>query len=236
MRAAHPPTCPHVECERRVFKSAQRLREHLRVHAEQEEDIANRGEEEEVPIVAEALGRRRRRDIEGIDTEPRARKLQRVETGEAGKDWTCGAPGCGRAFKSRFARDEHAQAAHSTGRHKCPICARAYRRPASLKRHMAGGWCGGGKAVEGEERGDKADGSEDKPNPKPKPQPDPLDLFVGSATAPGGSEYRRWACPYCPERFHRVYDVQRHLGSAHDTKLDDLGTRALLITSGQTGE
>lgn len=225
MREAHPPKCPHVECDGRVFKSSQRLKEHLKVHAEREEDIANGGSEsEDLPIIEEAGRRRRRkRDIEE-ETGERPQKLQRLASGEAGKDWTCGAPGCGKAFKSKFARDEHSQAAHSSGRHKCEICGRAYRRPASLRRHQAGRWCGK-EEEEGVLKDVKAIAEEDHGS-----------LLTGAATLPGGTLHRRWECPMCDERFHRVYDVQRHLGAAHDTVVDDLGTRALLVADGQTGE
>jgi hypothetical protein len=295
IRDAHPPTCPHAECEGRAFKNAGRLREHLRVHAEREADIAaghDREDSEDLPpVLAEATTRRKKRKLSTISereiaalkadgtllptapsgrstpaTPGTPRKLPRLVGGEAGKDWTCGAPGCGARFKSRFARDEHAQATHSSGRHKCDVCGRSYRRPASLKRHQADGWCGKEEADGGSTPKRARTGKlEDAPAG---------DLLTGLATLPGGALHRRWACPYvyqlaegdeagekdgaeatsqdgeetkeasddgkrytyCPERFHRVYDVRRHLASVHKMVLSDLATREMLLADGQTGE
>jgi len=171
------------------------------------------------------------------------RKLPRLLSGETGKDWTCGAPGCGKAFKSKFARDEHAQAAHTRARHKCDKCGRAYRRPASLKRHLAEGWCGGNTPRSPQTprtpRTPKGAGASQPATPH---MPDEGALLTGTAHFPGGSEHRRWACPFvdgdevCGYRFHRVYDVRRHLASEHDVKVDDMGTREMLLADGQTGE
>ncbi|BEI92966.1 uncharacterized protein CcaverHIS019_0505940 [Cutaneotrichosporon cavernicola] len=295
IRDAHPPTCPHAECEGRAFKNAGRLREHLRVHAEREADLAaghDREDSEDLPpVLAEATTRRKKRklsmiserEVRGLNTEgtflPASpsggstpatpgtpKKLPRLTTGEAGKDWTCGAPGCGARFKSRFARDEHAQASHSTGRHKCDECGRSYRRPASLKRHRASGLC---------EDGQPSNGSAPERARIGILEVSAGDLLTGTATLPGGPLYRRWACPYvyqlpdgedvdedggegaqaredaedaqqvsddgkrytyCPERFHRVYDVRRHLAAVHKMVLSDMATREMLLADGQTGE
>ncbi|CAK9781448.1 hypothetical protein CC85DRAFT_255565 [Cutaneotrichosporon oleaginosum] len=292
IREAHPPTCPHAECEGRPFKNAGLLRQHLRVHAEREADLAAGRDREESadlpPVLAEASTRRKKRKLSAISereiaalkadgtllptapsggstpaTPGTPKKLPRILAGEAGKDWTCGAPGCGARFKSRFARDEHAQAAHSSGRHKCDVCGRSFRRPVSLKRHQAGEWCG---------KDEPSGGS--TPKRTRSANLDAIsagDLLTGSATLPGGVLHRRWACPYvyqlpegeeegggeagaseeedtkdgtddgkrytyCSERFHRVYDVRRHLAAAHQMVLSDLATREMLLADGQTGE
>jgi hypothetical protein len=179
------------------------------------------------------------------------RKLPRLLTGETGKDWACGSPGCGKAFKTKFARDEHAQAAHTRARHRCPGCDRAYRRPVSLRRHLAEGWCGGrtpdGGSTPGTRSKAEAPGTPTTPisrprTPKSKPAADEGSLLTGAASLPGGSTHRRWACPFtdeegvCGYRFHRVYDVRRHLASAHDVNIDDMATREMLLADGQTGD
>lgn len=319
IRDAHPPTCPHAECEGRMFKSSGRLREHLRVHAEREADIAAgravSDTDDLPPVLAEAGGRRKKRRLSEVDDDPRViaamaaegslvpttpnsgaaspgrmAKLPRLVAGEAGKDWICGAPGCGARFKTRFSRDEHAQAAHSSGRHKCDVCGRSYRRPASLKRHKAQGWCG-------EDAVSPASGSQPRTRSRSRFDDVPVgDMLTGTATLPGGPLHRRWACPYvyrlapgaegedggetgnasgdgdgeegygqpeggdeashsadddhshseagsdnerlvyCPERFHRVYDVRRHLAGTHKMVLSDLATREMLLADGQTGD
>lgn len=331
IRDAHPPTCPHAECEGRTFKSSGRLREHLRVHAEREADIAaghaTSDTDDLPPVLAEAVGRRKKRKLSEVTDDPRViaalkaegtllptapssgaatptsttpttptrkAKLPRLVGGEAGKDWICGAPGCGARFKTKFARDEHAQAAHSSGRHKCDVCGRSYRRPASLKRHKAQRWCHEEGDEEGEGSGERKRGRSASGSRTPKrravDEAGVGDLLTGAATLPGGLLHRRWGCPYiypepepepdadaeaagpgegdgkttesgnavngdhdqdgesddeseaglrgfrCRDRFHRVYDVRRHLASAHGVVLDDLATREMLLADGQTGE
>lgn len=276
MREAHPPVCPHEECKGRVFKSAYRLREHLKVHEQRDHDMALQPEDDLPPVIAEALHpkRRRKRRRSERELEPRQgeednavavpcandhdsrdgilleletpstrpKKLPRIHDGETGKEWPCGAPGCGKAFKSKFYRDEHAQAAHTRARHRCTTCARAYRRPASLKRHLAERWCGG----------NTPDGTPGTPSTRtgtprtPKTPKTPVDegaLLTGLAHFPGGSAHRRWACPFvgeggatCGNRFHRVYDVRRHLAKSHGVDADDMRTREMLLADGQTGD
>lgn len=288
IRDAHPPACPHAECEGRPFKSAQQLRQHLRVHAEREADLAAGRDCEDSadlpPVLAEATRRKKRklstvseREIAAFKADgtllPPApsgsstpatpgtpKKLPRLTTGEAGKDWRCGAPGCGAGFKTRFARDEHAQARHSSGRHKCDVCGRSFRRPASLKRHV----CFPEQPSEGSTPKRAGIGASLE-------NASAGELLTGTATLPGGALHRRWACPYvyqlpegegeggdaatpgeedetkdasddgdrytyCPQRFHRVYDVRRHLASVHKMVLSDLATREMLLADGQTGE
>ncbi|KAL1410789.1 hypothetical protein Q8F55_001731 [Vanrija albida] len=255
MRDAHPPACPHAECNGRTFKSAKHLRAHLKVHADQEADLATRPLDEIdtlPPVLADGLSRRQRskrkreslaapattdsereNDQDGeyvppaTETASPPRKLARVLGGDAGKEWWCSHQGCGATFKTRFARDEHASSTHApSAKHKCAQCGRAYRRPASLKRHMAA--CG------------------QPATPKEKEAVPEGELFTGAAALPGGAQHRRWVCPYhaevdgvyedCDQRFFRVYDVRRHLAAAHDVQLDDLGVRELLLADGQTGE
>lgn len=145
----------------------------------------------------------------------RPAKLPRLPSGTAGKDWPCGAPGCHKAFKTKFARDEHSQAAHAKGKHRCDVCGRAYRRPASLKRHQAEGWCqaeqGEGKisddsavtgaAPDNEAAQDRiAQGANDSGQESTFEKNGYYDgmaaELLGTATAPGGRHFRPWVCPY----------------------------------------
>lgn len=238
IKDAHPPACPFPECDGRSFKSATRLRDHLKVHEQRTLDLEQQSEsDKDMPaVIAEGLKpsrRKRRRSSharEHTEDDPGTpRKLPRLLSGEAGKEWACGAPGCGKTYKTRFARDEHAQATHSRARHRCNTCGRAYRRPISLTRHLQQGWCGSGSKP---------------PTPTPKTPKSPADteLLTGTASLPGGSLHRRWACPYisdsavCQYRFTRVYDVRRHLASEHNVSVDDMGTREMLLADGQDGE
>nr|XP_031860367.1 uncharacterized protein CI109_004255 [Kwoniella shandongensis]KAA5527439.1 hypothetical protein CI109_004255 [Kwoniella shandongensis] len=150
MHQAHPPTCPHEECNGRVFKSHQRLRDHLKVHAEQEADKAKllRDQQEgqvaeELPaIIADGLTRRKKRRQSSVGTMEdggKSPKLRRVLSGDAGKDWACDHQGCEKRFKSKFAMESHRRAIHLKLRsHVCPIegCGATYPYPANLKRHI----------------------------------------------------------------------------------------------------
>lgn len=269
IKTEHPPTCPQPECDNRTFKSSARLRDHLKVHEQRAADLAAAVSEDDLsvypPVLAEGLGlsrsqrKRKRRQSEiaaAAESSPAGsgasspRKLPRLGSDVAftGKDWTCGHPGCGKAYKTRFARDEHAQAAHSkAAKHKCDTCGRVYRRGVSLKRHLDEGWCAHG----GKPAGDDAEGqvkSKKRKTEKEAADEDVVGLFTGTAAMPGGSLYRRWGCPWhapeddeyeeevCGERFGRVYDVRRHLAAAHGVVVDDMGTREMLLADGQTGE
>lgn len=272
MREAHPPACPHEECHGRTFKNAHRLREHLKVHADREEDLAAAGSDEDLPPVLQTKRRvrRKRRRSDGADesfdsqrsqaSQPIPTKLPRIANGTAGKEWACGAPGCHKAFKTRFARDEHSQAVHANGKHRCEVCGRAYRRASSLKRHQREGWCeadatdaGGSTAAEDNSFLEvEADRDESREGIASE--------LLGTATAPGGKHFRPWTCPYgthvslhveagdaedgkdeedgaaCEERFFRVYDVRRHLSASHGVDIGDWETRELLLADGQRGE
>lgn len=107
MREAHAPTCPYRECHGRHFKSAHRLRDHLKVHAEREADmevdLATQVVDDDVPdVILDGMpGRRkRRRKSEASKEDSALSKLRRLNDGSAGKRWTCEHEGCERAFKT----------------------------------------------------------------------------------------------------------------------------------------
>jgi hypothetical protein len=81
-----------------VFKSAQRLKEHLKVHAEREADLAVGRTEK---AMDEGLSKRekKRRRIE-VDQGGRSPKMPRLVDGEAGKEYKCEDEGCGKRFKT----------------------------------------------------------------------------------------------------------------------------------------
>lgn len=258
-REAHPPVCPYEECNGRTFKTPARLRDHLKVHAEREEDLAQASEDDIAPVLQKKRPSRRKRRRSDVDDAGELeaegpKKLARVQNGSAGKMYACGTPGCGKTYKTQYARDEHAQAAHAKGKHRCDVCGRIYRRPASLKRHQADGWCDPSRESEAE--------TEDEDE---ESHADIAAELLGIATAPGGQQYRPWVCPYrthvelhtlgeqkileeqqggeeekgeeaCSERFFRVYDVRRHLGAVHGVVVGDEETRKLLLADGQRGE
>ena len=127
MHTAHSPTCPHEHCHGRVFKSASRLKDHLKVHAERDADLARRAEEgrenmiggldvtngehgvDYVPdLVLEGMvdlkesrraKKRRLSEVHG-DIPGSANKLPRLLDGQEGKEFACEAQGCSRMFKT----------------------------------------------------------------------------------------------------------------------------------------
>lgn len=258
-REAHPSVCPYEECHGRTFKNDARLREHLKVHSEREEDLAAESEEDLAPVLSKRPRRKRRRSDVGESPVAVPKKLPRIHNGTAGKVFPCGDPGCSKVYKTAFARDEHSQAVHAKGRHRCDVCGRHYRRPASLKRHQAAGWCGDepGPAEDSDLETTFAEDPE-----QDESQSDIAAELLGTATAPGGKQYRPWKCPYgahvqlhrqegveveedceneegdgaCSERFFRVYDVRRHLGAVHGVVIGDEETRKLLLLDGQRGD
>lgn len=104
VRAEHAPTCPHRECHGRTFKSAQRLKEHLKVHAEREIDLGTQVIDEDLPDVlldgeGEISGKRKRRRKSEAAKEG-GLKLRRIDSGSAGKEWVCEQEGCEKSFKT----------------------------------------------------------------------------------------------------------------------------------------
>ncbi|WVQ94962.1 hypothetical protein IAU59_002052 [Kwoniella sp. CBS 9459] len=162
MHEAHPPVCPHAECNGRAFKSVNHLKSHLKTHAEQDADRAallakaTQGEAyqqaasamEMAPVLADGLSRRaRKRKADELAVQAsvdadggKSPKLRRVMSGEAGKDWFCDHDECEKRFKTKFALEAHRRAIHLKIRnHVCPIegCGKAYPHKASLTKHIA---------------------------------------------------------------------------------------------------
>lgn len=84
LRIAHPPTCPHAECNGKTFTAQKGLRAHLKLHEQRElEDAINQA------------------NLAGNDdstVEGRPKKKRRG--GEVGRDWPCEIEGCEKEFKS----------------------------------------------------------------------------------------------------------------------------------------
>ncbi|KAK4686307.1 hypothetical protein P7C73_g3818, partial [Tremellales sp. Uapishka_1] len=243
----HPPTCPHTECNGRAFKSSQRLRDHLKVHAEREEDLDRKGPSEEdlPPVFAEATSRRsvkRKRAAEegGKKEGGKSPKLART-TGEAGKEYACEEEGCDKKFKTNFAKKIHFQASHLKIKvHACTLCSNTYAHKSNLLRHL------------------QSHTNPPSPSPSLEAVGEQKSLFTGEAMLPGGKEHRRFGCPCrvyegkrvdgweeaeedgredsCALRFWRVYDVRRHLRADHGIDLGDMEVRRLLLRAGERGD
>lgn len=118
MHEVHPPTCPHPECNGRVFKTAQRLKDHLKVHSDRRSDIEalmhldnsevllDSEDEAETSFGLEAdqkesrRSRKRRQSEVHLVSEQRTPKLRRLSFGEAGKQFRCEEEGCQKRFKT----------------------------------------------------------------------------------------------------------------------------------------
>ncbi|WVN90033.1 uncharacterized protein L203_105265 [Cryptococcus depauperatus CBS 7841] len=146
--AEHPPVCPHSGCNGRVFKTPQCLKEHLRVHAEQEADSYSRepGDETKLPpLLLEGMGiRKRRKTMEELDEQETRvkdlpKKLRRCLISDAGKDWPCEYKGCGKTYKSKLSLDNHIKIVHHNIRpFTCPQegCDKAYAHKVNLTQHL----------------------------------------------------------------------------------------------------
>ncbi|CAL1696061.1 unnamed protein product [Somion occarium] len=95
MRTAHPPTCPHPECNGKVFTAQKGLRAHLRIHEQQN-------------VETELCAAEPQSDAETDNERPRKRR----RGGEVGRDWLCDVPGCGKDFKSKKALTTHNNISH----------------------------------------------------------------------------------------------------------------------------
>ncbi|WWC72261.1 uncharacterized protein I206_106223 [Kwoniella pini CBS 10737] len=248
---AHPPICPHTECDGRTFKNAQRLKDHLKVHDQQAVDKAALAlahpEGELPPLLLEGISRSKRRRISQVE-KPQdggaSPKLRRVMSGESGKDWWCDEEGCEKRFKTKFALESHRKAIHLSLRpHVCPIegCGKSFPHKSNLTRHIA---------------------SHSRPTT-------PVDRDDATSNGIVGKvkEMRRFGCPAhsfhkfihsppntispetpamedigvielpaedrCLKRFWRVYDIRRHLVAEHAIEVDDMECRRLLLFDGQ---
>ncbi|WWC91960.1 uncharacterized protein L201_006913 [Kwoniella dendrophila CBS 6074] len=270
IHSAHPPICPHAECSGRVFKNVSRLKDHLRVHAEQAADkaalLAKQPEGELPQIISDGLSRRAKRrrisELNNPDSGGSSPKLQRVMSGDAGKDWWCDEDGCEKRFKTKFALESHRKAVHLALRpHICPIegCDKAFPHKSNLTRHIAT------HSRSSTPSADKEDGKASGLAGKVKElrrfgcpahafaefaglsssntQSQPVEF--GGATVQNETqvvvdvEYIPSAeelADRCPMRFWRVYDIRRHLKAEHSIDLEDMEVRRLLLSDGQTGE
>ncbi|WVW86429.1 hypothetical protein I302_108477 [Kwoniella bestiolae CBS 10118] len=265
IHTAHPPICPHLECNGRTFKNAGRLKDHLKVHAEQAVDkaaLAVKQPEGETPqIIADGLSRRAKRrrisELNAGEDGGSSPKLRRVMSGEAGKDWWCEEDGCEKRFKTKFALEAHRKAIHLALRpHVCPIegCDKSYPHRANLNRHIATHsrptTPSGTKDDNGNNHGLVGKVKEARRFGCPAHA---FARFAGMSssgdteagqTAGMNADASREDDEYIPPlddgrclmRFWRVYDIRRHLKAEHAIELEDMEVRRLLLFDGQTGE
>lgn len=79
IRSAHPPTCPHLQCNGRTFASRTGLRSHLKLHDEKEIEVILTGKN---------------------DGRTEVGSVKRKRGGDIGRDWACDMHNCPKAFKS----------------------------------------------------------------------------------------------------------------------------------------
>lgn len=101
---AHPPICPHAECHGRIFKNAQRLRDHLRVHDQRAHDLhvlsMTPALDDDSEDDTGARKRKRRKSTATTEDGGKSPKLRRVNSGESGKNFACPEEGCEKRFKT----------------------------------------------------------------------------------------------------------------------------------------
>lgn len=83
MRTVHPPTCPHPECNGKIFTAQKGLRAHMKIH-------------EQRNVEAELQAALAENTIDSDSGLPKKRR----RGGEVGRDWVCDVLGCDKDFKS----------------------------------------------------------------------------------------------------------------------------------------
>nr|GAT57901.1 transcriptional factor IIIa [Mycena chlorophos] len=222
-RTVHPPTCTHASCNGRIFSSQHHLRNHLKLHEQQEAEAAF---DAGLPS----------------DSEDRPRKKRRG--GEFGRDWKCEMEDCGKDFKSEKALNTHVKVTH-LGRRDfvCPHddCALTFGYKHVLRRHLA-------KEHSSPSEPPDSDDEDDFPS-SPVPAAPQLDIatITGDAYAQNARQKLAAAvalrCPFpdlhglgeispepecasatssrpCEYVFSRAYDLRRHLQSTHGVILE----------------
>lgn len=200
-KTAHPPTCPHAECEGKTFTTPRGLKWHLEVH--------ERNEGDELPACRKrgrGKGRKKRKvdsddaletesDWEQMESEREGRlddsfsrgqgkrrkhDVALVDDDDSSAPFACGADQCDRRFKSVRARSFWPF--HSLLIRRLLIQAGALETHTTL-RHLSA-------PIVARPRRSSAPKS---PAPAPQPAPTPLvDLLTGTNYA----STRRFACPY----------------------------------------
>ncbi|ODO05504.1 hypothetical protein I350_04555 [Cryptococcus amylolentus CBS 6273] len=202
MTDAHPPTCPHPECNNRTFKSNARLRDHLKVHAEQEADrvakeareaVAVNGQKEPIPqLVLEGMmkSRRKRKRESAAADDDKPKKLKKAE-GDAGKDHACDWMECEKRFKTKYAMETHRNVVHLKIRsHTCPHadCDKAYAHKATLMQHLSKHDTASPPGVDGESNGGTS-------GPSSRPASRRGSQSEGTMLTGAVRELRRFVCP-----------------------------------------
>lgn len=206
-RTCHPPQCPRADCAGRTFANRENLRKHMRMH-----DARDR--------TPEAL-------------------------------FACDWNGCARSFSSQYALDTHVARVHLQMRpFACDACGRAFGYRHLLKKHMAR--CGKdaqGIPVAGEDPAQRASAAGESVSYAAHGGPQPVMAssegyadtpLLGKLLARQTAHARTIACPWpqlrppdaaddaCTQRFSRLYDVRRHLASAHALQVHDDELRGII--------
>ncbi|KAF7298019.1 Glucoamylase [Mycena chlorophos] len=229
-RTVHPPTCTHASCNGRIFSSQHHLRNHLKLHEQQEAEAAF---DAGLPS----------------DSEDRPRKKRRG--GEFGRDWKCEMEDCGKDFKS--VRRIHAKR-RSTRTSKSPIsgdetsCAHTTTARSRSGINTSSGGTLPRNTLLPPNRLDSDDDEDEFPS-SPVPAAPQLDIatITGDAYAQNARQKLAAAvalrCPFpdlhgfgeippelecagatssrpCEYVFSRAYDLRRHLQSTHGVILE----------------
>ncbi|KAH6914256.1 transcription factor iiia [Coprinopsis sp. MPI-PUGE-AT-0042] len=219
IRTEHPPTCSYPSCNGRTFASQKGLKAHLKLHEERDLEAELQGH-------AESDGEDEEEDING-----RPAKKQR-RGGEIGRDWKCTFEGCGKDFKSKKALTTHTNVTHLGKRDfKCTECGKAFGYKHLLQRHAAKLHTHNSSSEDEDHEESTGDDEAD----------DAIDVLTGKAydtqAQSALAQGKRFACPYpdvagltqeplpgsskaCNHVFSRVYDLRRHLDSAHGINAD----------------
>ncbi|KAI9633856.1 uncharacterized protein MKK02DRAFT_38522 [Dioszegia hungarica] len=209
----HPPQCPHPECGGKIFKSAQRLKDHLKVHALRAEDAVLRmesGEEDDRADAAVlAAGRKRRRSsAAGLDGDKGKKRVRLAKVDEAiEKEFGCEEEDCDRILASKSSLKKHRQSVHAQASRSVPQqFSTSATKPASGNVDILTG------PVSAKSLGDT------------RRYGCPINRLPDAASDIGVPTRL-----HCYSRFWRVYDVRRHLKAEHGLELDDEEVRELLV-------
>ncbi|EJD08590.1 uncharacterized protein FOMMEDRAFT_73501 [Fomitiporia mediterranea MF3/22] len=230
-RATHPPTCPYVSCNGKIFSQQKILRVHLKIHEQREAE--------------QTLASTYRGDGCEADDEGEDRPSKRSRGGEVGRDWKCSESGCEKDFKSKKALATHVKVAHMLRRDfVCTFegCGASFGYKHLLQRHSARI-----HSIHGDSHGNlhsvvldevPAEGC----TPLKTLENSVIDVLTGKAYEDHAkrrlSATETLACPYpvipghkletssglssapCKFVFSRAYDLRRHLASAHALNID----------------
>ncbi|KAG9018517.1 Strongly-conserved Zn-finger binding protein (TFIIIA) [Tulasnella sp. JGI-2019a] len=241
LRQIHPPTCPYPECKGKTFSKAHLLKTHLRTHGERQsdDDMDESESNEEIDIIGEDSDEYVGRGATREASTSLSSKRRRVAVDE--RVFRCTEPNCSKALKTAQSLQSHHKIAHlgqldffcsNTG------CSKRFGYKQNLKAHLRA--C--------------------KPKPpatastinslgQSSSTSSLIDQLTGTAYKDEARKNKRvLTCPWlslgnknvgqdtqlsqqcCAHVFGRMYDLRRHLKSAHGLETDNLTLADLMIS------